>query len=184
MLTTPGCLRNAPLDIIHTGLGHTDIGLLSGKMTPVEVSKLELLLQDTLATFTVHPNIINKQWLKLAINCVINPITALNDIENGQVNLVKFTEMKKALIAEIVTIAKAEGINLSKAQITETIQKVAQATAKNSSSMRCDIKAKRQTEIDYINGYIHRLGVKHGIATPVNTQVWQAVKNLNRKLKE
>jgi 2-dehydropantoate 2-reductase len=178
MLTTHGCLRNSPLNITHTGLGHSDIGLLAGAMTKTEKSSLTQLLNQAIATFTFEQNIINKQWLKLAINCVINPITALNNIENGQVNLTEFKEIKANLITEIVEIAKAEGVDLTEKELTKTIQTVSQATAKNSSSMRCDIVAKRQTEIDYINGYIHRLGIKHCIATPINTQMWQAIKKI------
>ena len=44
--------------------------------------------------------------------------------------------------------------------------------------MRADRLAKRYTEIEYINGYIHRLGKKHQLATPKNTQLWLAVKAL------
>lgn len=178
MLTTHGCLRHSPLKIAHTGIGHSDIGLLAGVMTDKEINTLTSLLNQALPTFAFEKDIPQKQWLKLAINCVINPITALNNIKNGQVNLPRFTEMKTALIAEIVAIAQAEGIYLTNAQLKETIRIVAQATAENSSSMRCDVLAKRQTEIDYINGYIHRLGIKHRIATPMNTQVWQAVNKL------
>jgi len=175
MLTTHGCLRHSSLKITHTGLGHSDIGLLSGEMTQSEMSDLAQLLNQAMPTFSFEKNIRNKQWLKLAINCVINPITALNDIENGQVNLVKYTELKTQLIAEIVEVAKMEGINFTNKEITKVVQDVAQATATNSSSMRCDVLAKRQTEINYINGYVHRLGIKHNIATPMNTHVWQAV---------
>jgi 2-dehydropantoate 2-reductase len=45
--------------------------------------------------------------------------------------------------------------------------------------MRCDVLANRQTEIDYINGFIDRLGKKHNIATPENTRLWRQVQNLN-----
>jgi 2-dehydropantoate 2-reductase len=34
------------------------------------------------------------------------------------------------------------------------------------------------TEIDYINGYIHRLGEKYHVATPENSRLWQRVRNL------
>jgi 2-dehydropantoate 2-reductase len=180
MLTTHGCLRNSPLNITHTGLGHSELGLLSGTMTELEKSELILLLNMAMPSCTFEANITNKQWIKLTINCLINPITAINNIENGQVNLTKFTAIRAKLIDEIIAIARTEGIYFTHEQLAETVRAVAQATAKNSSSMRCDILAKRQTEIDYINGYIHRLGVKHGIATPTNTQVWQAVKKMEQ----
>ena len=44
--------------------------------------------------------------------------------------------------------------------------------------MRSDILANRQTEIDHINGFIHLEGIKHNIATPKNTFMWQQIKKL------
>jgi len=182
MLTTHGCLKNSPLDIIHTGRGHSDIGLLTGKMTNTEIETLTLTLNNAMPSFSFSQNIIEKQWLKLAINCVINPITALQDIDNGYINREEFSQITTQLITEIVSIAQFEGIFFSIEQLTETVRAVAKATSKNSSSMRCDVLAKRHTEIDYINGYIHHLGEKHDVATPINTQVWQAVKKLEIKI--
>ncbi|MES9964811.1 MAG: ketopantoate reductase C-terminal domain-containing protein, partial [Candidatus Sedimenticola sp. 20ELBAFRAG] len=42
------------------------------------------------------------------------------------------------------------------------------ATAGHHSSMLQDIRNGRETEIDFINGAIVRLGEKHGVETPVN----------------
>ena len=175
LLTTHGCLRSSTLHIIHTGIGVSDIGLISGAAGVKEQKVLSSLLNKALPKVELHQNIIEKQWLKLAVNCVINPITALNDIDNGQVNNDIFTEQIKEILTELVAIAKDEGITLSVDLLAKTVRHVATATAKNCSSMRCDILAQRQTEINYINGYIHKLGIKHGIATPENTQLWQAV---------
>lgn len=181
MLTTHGCLRNSPLNITHTGLGQSDLGLLTGSMTASEKNALTALLNKALPCFIFEPNIKRKQWIKLAINCVINPLTAIYDIENGQVNLTKFTELKAQLISEVVTIAKVEGVDFTKNELIKTINDVAEKTEKNSSSMRCDVLSKRQTEINYINGYIHCLGLKHGIATPENTKMWHAINEIKKQ---
>lgn len=178
MLTTHGCLRSAPLTITHTGLGQSDIGMLAGKLSAAKQLQLRNLLNDALPEVSFHESIINKQWLKLAINCVINPITAVNNIDNGKVNDPQFTVQINALLTEIVAVAQAENIELSFNDLLEMVAKVAQATAQNCSSMRSDVLAARPTEVDYINGYIHRLGQKNNIATPENTQVWQQVKAL------
>jgi 2-dehydropantoate 2-reductase len=87
-----------------------------------------------------------------------------------------FTMQIEDILTELVSVAKSEGIHLNVAVLIRTVQQVATATAKNSSSMRCDVLAHKPTEINYINGYIHRLGIKHGIATPENTKLWQAVR--------
>ena len=178
LLTTHGCLREASLNITHTGIGITDIGLVSGRVDITEQQALTCLLNKALPCVKLHNNIIEKQWLKLAINCVINPITALHDINNGQVNNHVFTLQIEAILSELVLVAKSEGIHLNTDILIKKIRQVATATAKNCSSMRCDVLAHKQTEINYINGYVHKLGLKHSIATPENTQLWQTVLRL------
>ncbi|GAA0820537.1 2-dehydropantoate 2-reductase [Colwellia asteriadis] len=178
LLTTHGCLRNKPLAITHTGIGKTDIGLLNGNLSLDTIEALTLLFNQAIPVAEYHHNINNKQWLKLAINCVINPITALHNIENGQVNQYKFTPLVTKILEEVIAVAKKEGVTFSFDKLFEVVHGVATATAKNSSSMRCDVIAKRVTEIAYINGYIHRLGEKHGIATVENTRLWQQITTL------
>jgi 2-dehydropantoate 2-reductase len=181
MLTTHGCLRYGALSIEHTGLGHSDIGLLSGELNTSEKQQLINLLNKALPEVAFHENILEKQWLKLAINCVINPITAINNIDNGEVNNQEYKALVNQLLTEVIVISQQEGINLNLLDLQGLIEKVAQATAKNCSSMRCDVLAGKPTEVDYINGYIHRLGKQYKIATPENTRLWQQVLNLKDK---
>jgi len=183
MLTTHGCLRHAPLAITHTGLGQSDIGLLSGQLSSSVQDQLTRQLNAALPQISFHQDIVQKQWLKLAINCVINPITAINNIENGEVIKAKFAGQINALLTEIINVSRAESINLVLKDLQVIVRKVAQATAKNSSSMRSDILAGRSTEIDYINGYIHRVAKKHNVATPENTRLWKQVLKLSAKPK-
>lgn len=183
LLTTHGCLRHSPLNITHTGLGQSDIGLLQGELSNAQQIQLTNLLNNALPTTNFHQNIAQKQWLKLAVNCVINPITAINNIENGEVNAQKFTQQIKTILTEIIQVNQAEmrsveGAALVITELQTLIYNVAKATAKNCSSMRSDVLAARPTEVDYINGYIHRLGEKYNIATPENTRLWQQVKAL------
>ncbi|MGB0937017.1 MAG: ketopantoate reductase family protein [Colwellia sp.] len=182
MLTTHGCLRYQPNAIRHTGLGKSSLGInVFSKIAANKQASLFDLKQSIATLNQALPiveyveNIANAQWLKLAINCVINPITALNDIDNGEVLNKEYDTLKEQLIYEIVNVASAEEITLRKQFLINTVNNVAKATAKNSSSMRCDIQENRKTEIDYINGYIHELGLKHNIETPANTEVWRSV---------
>jgi len=178
LLTTHGCLRTAPLTIRHTGVGVTDIGLLAGRNHLSRKNSITQLLNNALPQVTFHKNIKQKQWLKLAINCAINPLTAIHNINNGQINNSEFLTLINTLLEEVVAVADAEKVTLDLAMLKQTVKQVANATAKNSSSMRCDVLAHRRSEIDYISGYIHRLGLKHNIATPENTKMWQTVKML------
>jgi len=181
LLTTHGCARPSLNHIIHTGHGVSDIGLLSGQLTSTQTQQLTSTFNQALPTTSWQQNIVEKQWQKLAINCVINPLTALNNVNNGEINNGEFESLKTQIIAEIVLIAAAEKQLLSAEILLTTVNAVALATAKNCSSMRADVLANRPTEIDYINGYIHKLGMKHKIATPENTRLWKQVKELIEK---
>ena len=178
LLTTHGCLRTAPLTITHTGMGNSDLGLLSGCVDITQQQTLTQLLTSALPCVSYHQAIIQKQWLKLAINCVINPLTAIHNIDNGQINNIAYKVTISTILEEVVVVAKAENIVLDVKVLKKTVEEVAYATAKNCSSMRCDILANRESEIDYINGYIHRLGQQYSLATPMNTLLWQKVKAL------
>jgi 2-dehydropantoate 2-reductase len=175
MLTTHGCLKYSPLNIIHTGLGHVDFGIIANPLKPSNFNKVTKKLTQLLAPATFHNNISEKQWVKLAINCVINPLTALYDMNNSGIVKQEYSAQCNDILQEVILIAQTQNITLNIDYLIDIVKKVAQATANNSSSMRCDIIANKPTEIDYINGYVHRLGKKFTIATPINSLLWQKI---------
>ncbi len=178
MLTTHGSKKHQDDLVEHTGLGLLDLGLVSGDIsTTLQQTLLKLFSHN----FDIHwqQDIKLKQWTKLAINCVINPITSIENIDNGLINQPKFTLEIENILKEVIAVASSQEVKLSLEILLGTIQKVAQDTARNCSSMRSDILAKRQTEIDYINGYIHKLGEENNISTPYNSKLWQQVLSIN-----
>jgi len=168
LLTTHGCFKSSASEIKHTGLGHSDLGLTQGTFKDLDKDELLHQFNSALPTTTWCENIKIKQWLKLAINCVINPITAINNIENGKILSEKFENIIDNILLEVITLAQCEGIPLSLESLKKTVLEVAHRTANNSSSMRCDIQAKRTSEIAHINGYIQKLGRHYNIKTPIN----------------
>jgi len=171
LLTTHGCLKRTHNDIVHTGAGVSHIGQPSNVLSSTITQQLNAVLPEV----QWADDLLAKQWLKLAINCVINPLTALFDISNGDVTHKRFNETINALINEIVLVAKTQQISLESTTLKETVLLVAKNTANNSSSMRCDVQQERPTEVEYINGYIHRLGQEFNIPTPRNTALYHQV---------
>ncbi|MBA6291945.1 ketopantoate reductase family protein [Colwellia sp. MB3u-70] len=178
LLTTHGCKITRPFHAQHTGLGHHDLGLIAGDIRPSIRDELIATLAQALPTLTFTENIKDKQWLKLAINCVINPITAIENINNGQLLDDKFKSLITKLIHEIIAVAAYENINFDFNELQASILQVARNTAKNCSSMRSDILQQRKTEIDYINGYIVNVARKAGLGTPQNEKIIQQVRAL------
>ena len=126
-------------------------------------------------------NILPFLWHKLAINAVINPLTALYNCNNGELAKVQYQQQINQILDEVCQVAEATGYPLQYAQMLEKVQQVIQSTAANFSSMQQDIIHKRRTEIDAINGYIVTQAARYNIAVPFNTQLMQQVLQLQHR---
>jgi 2-dehydropantoate 2-reductase len=118
------------------------------------------------------------QWTKLIFNASTNPVGALTLLHHGAASRFPPTDaLFNALIAEGEAVAKALNIELH-GDPRALVQKGANAPGKHKASMLQDILAKRQTEVDFMNGAIADLGEKMGIPTPLNRALWQLTKGL------
>ena len=178
MLTSHGCKKVADFTIHHTGEGYSDIGLASGDLTISQQKQIIYVLNKGIKKLFWQENIKQQQWLKLAINCVINPLTALHNIDNGLILSKGFEKKIDKIINEVVLVAQSQEVTFDIPELKQIIKNVARLTANNRSSMRTDILMEKQTEIDHINGFIHQLAKSENIATPENTLLWQKIKQL------
>ena len=181
LLLTQGAKKTADYHIEHTGEGESNLGIIWGEPVAEKKRHLLELMTQSLQPVNFQENIKQAQWEKIAINCVINPLSALENIDNGKINQRIYQDTVRDIIKEVVNVGAREGVELAENVLLSLVTKVAERTKKNISSMRADIMNKRRTEIDYINGYIHRLGEKHQLATPMNTKLWLAIKVLENQ---
>ena len=123
-------------------------------------------------------------WQKLAVNSVINPLTAIYNVRNGGLASPKFARQIVQLVEEFVQIAKAEGLLFSSADILNTVYEVIDLTAQNYSSMHQDVKHNRKTEIDYINGHLVKLAAQHHIDAVVNRQLTMKLTSLEKSTRD
>jgi 2-dehydropantoate 2-reductase len=118
------------------------------------------------------------QWTKLIFNAGTNPVGALTGLHHGAASFFPPTgELFDALIDEGLAVARALGITLE-GDPKALVKKAANAPGKHQASMLQDVLAKRQTEVDFMNGAIVHWGEKTGVPTPLNRAVWQLIKGL------
>jgi 2-dehydropantoate 2-reductase len=127
-----------------------------------------------------HDEIAPALYKKLAINAVINTLTALLQIKNGQLN--QYLEEVNTLKLEIFAVYSAANIAYSKRALSQAIDDVIEATSNNWSSMQQDIKFKRQTENESILGYILSLSQQHALDTPFIKKLYTQLKDLDNRL--
>lgn len=115
-------------------------------------------------------------WWKLAKNCSGNPVCAVVRLPLGPYTNTEATHnIETALFMEVATVAKAQGITLSG---WDTGKKLASDSKMfwHLPSTAQDVKNKKKTEIDFLNGAVARLGDKLGIPTPYNHMITALVK--------
>jgi len=161
----------------HTGLGETMIGCFANA-SETQGLAISQLLNDALTPVKYVADIDAALWRKLAINCAINPLTALNDCRNGELAYPKYTQQLDTIVEEISQLTTALNLGLSYQSLRNTVNDVIEKTALNFSSMHQDVTHHRVTEVDYINGYIVQQGKALGITTPENDKLWKAINAL------
>lgn len=170
-LTTDGAFKETAARVVWAGVGETLIGRFSGTSD-------ERLFED-IPDVAVVDNILQQLWCKVAINAAINPLTALNDCRNGDLaRRVELRQKMAAVCEEVEKIAAALAQPLFREGLFARACAVAQATAQNYSSMHQDIHHKRQTEIEYMTGFLCRKADDLGLEVPVNQYLYQQVKCL------
>jgi 2-dehydropantoate 2-reductase len=166
----------------HVGFdinGDTWIGPFEPTHTPyARVEQLAELLNRSGLRVIPLQDARGAQWTKLIFNASTNPVGALTLLHHGAAaRFAQTGALFNALIAEGEAVAKALGIELH-GDARALVQKGANAPGKHRASMLQDILAKRQTEVDFMNGAIADWGEKTGVPVPLNRAVWELVKGL------
>ncbi len=174
-ITTEGAFRTGPLQICHAGRGTTRIGSLRGSSRPD-------WLHDwirAIPTCAWEPEVDAALWHKLAINCAINPLTALHRCHNGELSTRPELALQvQALCDEISAISHAAGFTDTAEGLHAAVAGVIAGTAANRSSMLQDVLSGRHTEIDHITGYLLEVARTHRIDAPLNRQLLEEVTRL------
>ncbi|KAK9365206.1 ketopantoate reductase [Lipomyces kononenkoae] len=186
-----GVTLNKPFDATHTGFSATSIGPVPrrGHKHP-ESSASNYLLQNlplspTLNTTAYsYTDVLQVQLEKLAVNAFCNPLCALHDAQNKF--LFTLPEIRQKLMAEISTVVQnlpeLQDISAIKIkerfdphQLESTVNAIIKKTAETTCSMVWDLRAGRETEIRYINGFWCRKGNEVGVPTPINDSLVEQI---------
>jgi len=124
------------------------------------------------------------QWTKLIFNASTNPVGALTLLHHGAATRLAHTgQLFNDLIAEGEAVAGKLGITLH-GDPRQLVQNGASAPGKHRASMLQDVLAKRQTEVDFMNGAIVKWGEQTGVPTPLNKALWELIKGLEHGWKD
>ena len=161
--------------------GDTTFGLFEPKPAPFEeVQRLADACTRGGMPATAVEDARGPQWRKVIFNAATNPIGALTGLTHGRVcERPDLRALVTRLVDEGKAVAAAQGITLD-SDPEELIDYAARKDVAydHKASMLQDVEARRQTEVDFLNGGIVRFGREHGGATPGHELIWGLVKGV------
>ena len=111
---------------------------------------LELIFSESDIQFVVVKDIQKEKLNKLAINAVLNPVTALFKVSNGEALNGEAKQSILQLINIVFPFFKKRGVFKSEESFFKAVQKIAKQTSENKNSMLMDVLSDRPTEIEQI----------------------------------
>ncbi|PTY79900.1 2-dehydropantoate 2-reductase [Heyndrickxia sporothermodurans] len=169
-----GALKINETTVVHNGIGLTKLAPYRG-----EINRISPLLNWHSEYFQFKIYLDYKEILlkKLLVNAIINPLTAILKVKNGE--LIKntfFMRIFHDLYNEIIPLFP----ELDSKMVLNEIIRICRNTENNESSMLKDITLQRKTEIDAIVGYILELAKEKNVQLPLTNMVYGMIKGMEK----
>ncbi len=118
--------------------------------------------------------------LNVGVNqtCMVYATTYSGVLEKGEPNLIMISAMR-----EVIALANAEGIPLSEADINQYIKILKTLSPEGTPSMGQDRINRKPSEVEMFAGTVIELAQKHDIYVPVNSFLYDRVKEIEKEYK-
>ena len=120
-------------------------------------------------------------WSKFIMNAVANPIGALErGVPEAMYRCDEVFTLIESMMNEGAAVAKAHGVELlfDPMEYLRALHSGEAPPMKHAGSMSYDIDAGRETEIEFLTGYLVRAAEEKGVDVPVSKTVYQLLKGL------
>ncbi len=166
-LTPQGATLEAPGIVRNYATLPSLIGERCGGVSP-RAERVAALLSAHGLPVTASDDITREKWRKLLLNVALSATSGITGLSIGEVLAIPaLAATARRAMDEAAAVAAATGVVLPEEfryGMFETI--VGSGAARNKTSMRRDIEARRPSELDAIYGSVIRLAETHGVPVP------------------
>jgi len=166
----------APGLIQHNAMNDLIVGEPDGS-TSLRITALEALGSNSVLNLVISPDIEAQLWRKVL---ALTPTAGLSCLTRLPLIRVRETpeswDLLQEAMAEVVVVARAEGIGLGENDIQNALASVRDFMPPTwRGSLVTDLEAGRRLEVEWLHGAICRFGKKHGNDTPFHRVVLGAL---------
>ena len=125
------------------------------------------LINDAGVPCVLDDDIRHAIWCKLMINVAGNALTALTDLDYKMMkHSPEAQKICRTIMQEYKFVAATEDVLITEADISDAMKYFMEYSESKLTSMLEDAMNRRQTENEYIAGYIKRLAARNGVNAP------------------
>lgn len=156
----------APGKIVHLSTGHIDFGELDGRETD-RARSIAGVFQRAGILGQVSTDIMSARWDKLVWNGAFNTVTTLTQRRVGELlDDPESMKLLRALMLEIVTVARAEGAKIADDRIDAYIAHSQKNLRALKTSTQQDLEHGKPLEYEALSGAVVRAARRHDISVP------------------
>jgi 2-dehydropantoate 2-reductase len=158
------------------GMGETYLWPEDGNCDAAVKHVCELLYSGGINT-TASQDITAKIWRKLIVNCCYNTLCAITDLPVGAlIDRSEIWPLLDGTVDEIVAAARGNEIRIDAMEARAFLRKVGLEARGHYPSMLIDVRNRRQTEIECLNGAVLRECDRLGILAPFNRALYGIIR--------
>ena len=169
-------------ELTYSQTGELHLGA-AAQTAPETIDDLVEFFTRTQVPFVVEDDIQHRLWTKFMLNvgvnqtCMVYGSTYADVIAPGEQNRCFIAAMRETL-----AVGRAEGVNLSEADLTEMARLIETLDPTNMPSMAQDRLNGKRTEVEEFSGTIIRLAEKHDILVPCNRFLYERVREIEAQM--
>jgi 2-dehydropantoate 2-reductase len=169
----------APGKVVHSTTGTIEFGELDGAITE-RAKAIAAAFERAGILGELTSQLPKKRWEKLMWNATFNTVTTLTRRRVGEVLADPDGQaLVRALMAEVQSAARAEGVELSDESVEQLYAHSAANLAPLKTSTLQDLERGKRLEYDALTGAVVRVARRHGLKTPAIETVHALIKLLD-----
>ena len=115
-------------------------------------------------------------WRKACVNGTMNALCSLLDCNIKELfETAQIDQLNHNIVSEFSRVAETEGVQLDVEETVNYLKTVAEKVGGHYPSMHQDLKNKRPTEIDFLNGVVAKESEINGFEAPYSKQITQLI---------
>ena len=147
-----------------------------------QVERVADFFRRTAFPHQIDPDMRRRLWGKFMMNVGVNQTAALFSCCYGGLQRAGTARtMMISAMKEVLILSRLEGIFLSEDDLDYWLEVLFRLNPDGKPSMQQDMDAGRTTEVELFSGTVLALSGKHGIVSPVNRAIYDAIREKEQK---